>query len=98
MTIAAGSDTATITITVLDDAVFETPEAFTVVLSAAELVDSSEALAITADTGTGNIVDDQASVSIAEFGQPNPQTEGPDSTITFTVTLSAVADEVTLVT
>jgi hypothetical protein len=37
-------------------------------LSAAELVDSSEALAITADTGTGNIVDDQAEPTVVASG------------------------------
>ena len=42
VTILAGATTATITIPVVDDAIFETPEAFTVVLSAAQLVDSNE--------------------------------------------------------
>ena len=99
VTIPAGSTSANIVITVLNDAVFETPEAFSVVLSNAELADSSFGLAITDDTGIGNIVDDEPAptVSIAD-GTPDPQTEGAGATITFTVSLSGPADEDTVVT
>ena len=99
VTIPAGATTAIITIPVLNDAIFETPEAFTVHLSAARLDTSNEPLAITDADGTGNIIDDQAepTVSISD-GTPNPATEGTDPTISFTVSLSAIADEPTIVT
>ena len=79
VTIPAGATTAIITIPVLNDAIFETPEAFTVHLSAARLDTSNEPLAITDADGTGNIIDDQAepTVSISD-GTPNPATEGTD--------------------
>ncbi|MDH3980777.1 MAG: type I secretion C-terminal target domain-containing protein, partial [Gammaproteobacteria bacterium] len=82
--------------TVLDDAVFEDPEAFTVVISDADYAEGTAdevALTITADTGAGNIIDDdQPTVSIGD-GAPDPATEGTDGTITFTVTLSNAADQ-----
>ena len=64
---------------------FETPEAFTVELTAAELDASNEPLVITDADGTGNIVDDQAepTVSISDVSV----NEGA-GTITFTVTKS----------
>ena len=99
VTIPAGATTAIITIPVLNDAIFETPEAFTVHLSAASLDTSNEPLAITDADGTGNIIDDQAepTVSISD-GTPNPATEGTNPSISFTVSLSAIADEPTIVT
>ena len=86
VTIAAGDTTATITIPVLDDAIFETPEAFTVDLSARRARrPGNEPLAITDADGIGNIVDDQAAptVSISDVSV----NEGA-GTITFTVTKS----------
>jgi len=60
VTILAGATTATITIPVLNDAVFETPEAFTVVLASASLTTSAVALTITDASVIGNIVDNDA--------------------------------------
>src|SRR6185503_14884954 len=98
VTILAGSTSANIVITVLNNAIFETPEAFTVHVSSAVLVDSSLGLTVTDADGTGNIVDDSAAPTLAiSDGTPDPQTEGSGN-ITFTVSLSGPADEDTLVT
>ena len=83
VTILAGATTATITIPVLNDSVFETPEAFTVHLSAAELDVSNEPLAITDADGTGNIVDNDAAPAFSINDVTVSETAG---TITFTVT------------
>ena len=93
VTILAGQTSANITVNVLNDNVFESPEAFTVKLDSATYDQggaNQTALGISTDTGTGNIVDDdQPTVAIAN-GTPNPATEG--GTITFAVSLTNPAD------
>ncbi len=91
LTFAAGETTRTITVTVLNDAIFEDPEAFTVDISNADA--GGTGLTITDSSGTGNIIDDdQPTVAIAD-GSPSPQTEADAATITFEVTLSNAADQ-----
>ena len=86
VTIPAGVTTATITIPVVDDAIVESPEAFTVVLSAAQLVSSNEALTITDATGAGTILDnDQSVISIADTSV----TEGGNLVFTVSRTLDS---------
>jgi len=91
LTFLAGETSQDITVTVLDDAVFEDPEAFSLQISDAMLDPggAATALDITDDTGAGNIADDDPvpTVSISD-GAPDPATEGIDGTITFTVTLT----------
>src|SRR6185312_4640653 len=93
VTILAGHTSADISVSVLNDSVFESPEAFTAVLDSATYDKggaNQTALSITDTTGTGNIADnDQPTVAIAD-GAPNPTTEG--GTITFTVSLTNTAD------
>ena len=92
VTILAGQTIANITVNVINDNVFELPEAFTVKLDSAtfDLGGANTALGISTDTGTGNIVDnDQLTVAIAN-GTPNPAAEG--GTITFAVSLTDPAD------
>ena len=84
--IPAGATTATITIPVVDNAIVEPPEAFTVVLSAAQLVSSNEALTITDATGAGTILDnDQSGISIADTSV----TEGGNLVFTVSRTLNS---------
>jgi hypothetical protein len=73
---------------VLNDNVYENPEAFTVVLS-----NPVGGVTINDGSGTGNIADnDTPTVSISD-GTPDPQSEGTGgNTITFTVSLSNPAD------
>src|SRR6185312_14066630 len=93
VTILAGHTSADISVSVLNDSVFESPEAFTAVLDSATYDKggaNQTALSITDTTGTGNIADnDQPTVAIAD-GAPNPTTEG--GTVTFTVSLTNTAD------
>ena len=88
LTFAAGETSTTVTVAVLDDAIFENPEAFTV-----ELSDPSTGLTIADGVGEGDIIDtpDAPTVSISD-GVPSPAVEGTHGTITFTVTLSNAAD------
>ena len=88
----AGQTSANITVNVLNDNVFELPEAFTVQLDSAtyDPGGANNALTITDNTAIGNIVDnDQLTVAIAN-GTPNPAAEG--GTITFAVSLTNPAD------
>ncbi|GAB1434362.1 hypothetical protein MASR2M32_05730 [Sphaerotilus sulfidivorans] len=100
LTFAPGQTTATITVTILDDAVYEGPEDFSVVLSSptnAVILDGSGSTTIK-DDGTGTIVDptptdpppapddDRPRISINDPAEVN---EGDGTnTVTFTVTLS----------
>ena len=98
--IAAGSTSATVFVNLINDSVFENPEAFTLRLDSARLAASGAALTITNATGTGNIADDEVpppTVAIAN-GTPNPQLEGAGAQIGFTITLSAPATEDVLLT
>jgi hypothetical protein len=97
--IVAGSTSATIWINVYDDAVFEGPEAFTLQVASAKLAGSGAALAITNNSGTGNIADNDPAPTVAvASGAPSPQTEDLGARIGFTVALSAAASENVLVT
>src|SRR5262249_29559310 len=69
ITIPAGATSATITIAVLNDAVAEGAETFSVVLSAAQLVGSNGPVVITNTTGSVTILDDDTS-SITLSGPP----------------------------
>ncbi len=104
LTFAPGQTTATITVTILDDAVYEGPENFSVVLSSptnAVILDGSGSTTIK-DDGTGTIVDptptdppptpddDRPRISIND---PAAVNEGDGTnTVTFTVTLSNASD------
>ena len=96
LVIPAGETSGEIVVAVLDDALFEKPEAFTVVLSNGAL--DGQALTITQASGTGTILDDLALPTVAiSDGDPSPATEGSDGTITFTVSLSHLAAHDTVV-
>src|SRR5262249_6899981 len=75
----------TITIAVLNDAIAEGAETFSVVLSTAQLVGSNGPVVITNTTGSATILDDDTS-SIALSGPPTVA-EGA-TTGTYTVSLS----------
>ena len=85
ITIPAGVTTATITIPVVDDAIVESPEAFTVVLSAAQLSGSNGALIITEATGAATITDNDGSA--LRLDGPLTVAEG-DPTSNYTVSLT----------
>ena len=78
LTFAAGETSKTLTITVLDDEIFENFEAFSVVLS-----NPSAGLTISDGQGIGTILDDDAQVS---FSINDVTVHEADGTITFTVT------------
>ncbi|MGR6775926.1 Calx-beta domain-containing protein [Sphaerotilus sulfidivorans] len=99
LTFAPGQTTATITVTILDDAVYEGPESFSVELSSptnAVILDGSGSTTIK-DDGTGTVNpnpdgstptpdDDRPRISINDPAEVN---EGDGTnTVTFTVTLS----------
>ena len=89
---AVGETTKDITVTVLDDGLFESTEAFVMGISNAILDPggANSVLVITDSTGVGTITDDDIGVAIGT-GVPNVATEGTDPSITFTVTLSKAA-------
>jgi hypothetical protein len=89
---AAGETTKDITVTVLDDGLFESTEAFVMGISNAILDPggANSVLVITDATGVGTITDDDIGVSIGT-GVPSVATEGTDPSITFTVMLSKAA-------
>ena len=94
LTFNAFETSKTVTVTVLNDEIFENAaESFGVVLRG-----TTPELHIIDGSGTGRIVDDDqaATVSISD-GTPNPATEATGATITFTVTLSEPIDHVTKV-
>ena len=87
LTFAAGVTTQDIVVTVLNDAIFENPEAFTVGLSNA--TNGSIPLTIITPTGTGTIIDDDPEPDIPAFAIGDVTiTEGDSGTqnMTFTVT------------
>ncbi|KDB53637.1 hypothetical protein X805_07670 [Sphaerotilus natans subsp. natans DSM 6575] len=104
LTFAPGETSKTITVTILDDAVYEGPESFLVNLSVptnSVILDGSGTATIK-DDGTGTIVDptptdpppapddDRPRISINDPAEVN---EGDGTnTVTFTVTLSNVSD------
>ena len=95
--IPANTSGGTITVNVLDNSVFESPEAFTVVLDSAKYDNggaNETTLAITDAIGDGNIADDdQPTVSI-DNGVPSPAVEGDaPGTITFAVNLTNQSDK-----
>ena len=95
LTFNPGETVKTVTVTVLNDAVFEDPEAFTVQINNANYAEGSPdeiALTITDNSGVGNIVDDDSLTVHIDDGMPNPQTEGEGATITFDVHLTTSAD------
>ena len=85
LTILAGQLTATQDVTLLDDAVSEGDETFTVTLS-----NVSANASLGTAVGTGTINDDE-SVPTVSIDSPAGVTEGPAAVITFTATLSAPA-------
>ena len=81
VTFLAGQTTATVTVPVLDDSVFENPEAFTVTLGAV-----TGGVTVADGSGTGNIADNDAlagqTVRVSEEGLPgaNPDSTGATDT------------------
>lgn len=94
---AAGETSKFVDVLLKDDALAESPESFSFILNSA----SNAALGRT--TATGNIADNDPSgsgppvVSVAP-GSPNPQTEGVDAKIRFTVSLDHAASQDVVVT
>ena len=99
-TIAANTLSTTVLVDVLGDNTHEQTENFTLQLGTAQLSPSGTALAITDNSGTGSILDNDLAptVSVAANGIPNPQTEGTAANISFRITLSRPASQDTLVT
>src|SRR5690606_33080599 len=87
LTFAPGETSKTVTVTVLNDDIFEHPEAFTVQISNADRDGSP--LGISDDTGTGNIVDD-GRPPVVQIGDAQA-TEG--DALLFTVSLSGATSE-----
>ncbi|MEQ1639843.1 MAG: peroxidase family protein, partial [Novosphingobium sp.] len=92
VTILAGQVSATVTVPVLGDTTFEANETFSINLTGAD-----NGVTIASGTGTGTITNDDTAPTLSLSGGTVSEGDSGTSTITFTVTQSAVSGTATTV-
>ena len=92
VTIPAGSTSATVTVPVLGDTIYEANESFSVNLTGAD-----NGVTFTDATGTGTIMNDDALPTVSISGSSVTEGDAGTKTITFTVTQSVATETATTV-